>query len=62
VGHYAAGAVFITGQHPRRIFGVPAAEIDACVVRLTRAGTLAETAVAGWPGRWLVAPGARPDA
>ena len=56
VGHYAASAVFTTRPRLRRIFGVPAAEIDACVARLTRAGTLAETAVAGWPGHWLVAP------
>src|SRR5262245_8427378 len=56
VGHYVAGAVFTTRQYLRRIFGVPAAEMDACIARLTRAGTLADTMVAGWPGRWLVAP------
>ena len=62
VSHYAAGAVFTTRQRLRRILGVSAAEIDACVARLARAGTLAETPVAGWPGRWLLARHARADA
>jgi hypothetical protein len=54
VAHYTAGAVFTTSQRLRRIFGVSAAEIDGSVERLVRTGTLAETPVAGWPGRWLV--------
>ena len=54
VAGYVAGAVFTTPQRLRRIFGVPASEIDACVARLVRAGTLTDTPVVGWPGRWLV--------
>jgi len=55
VTHYATGAAFTTPQRLRRILGVPAAEMDACVARLVRAGALADTPVTGWPGRWLVA-------
>lgn len=62
VSHYSAGAVFTTRQRLRRILGVSAAEIDACVARLARAGTLTETPVAGWPGHWLLACHARADA
>jgi len=57
VAHYAAGAAFTTRERLRRICGVPAAEIDACVARLVGAGSLADTPVTGWPGRWLVATG-----
>ena len=38
----------------RRVFGVPAAEVAASVARLTRAGTLRDAVVDGWPGRWLL--------
>jgi hypothetical protein len=55
VARYTAGAVFTTPGRLRRVLGVPAAEVDAAVARLTRAGTLREGPVAGWPGRWLVA-------
>jgi hypothetical protein len=54
VAGYVAGAVFTTPPRLRRIFSVPAVEIDACVARLVRAETLADTPVVGWPGRWLV--------
>ena len=54
VAGYVAGAVFTTPQRLRRIFGVPVSEIDACVARLVCAGTLTDTPVVGWPGRWLV--------
>ena len=67
VARYIAGAVFTTRARLGRLLGVPAAEIASCVARLMRAGTLRETAVAGWPGRWLVhrgpavaRPGRRP--
>jgi Winged helix DNA-binding domain len=54
ITRYAAGAVFTTAGRLRRLFGVPAAEVDASVTRLIRAGAVVETAVPGWPGRWLV--------
>jgi hypothetical protein len=54
VAGYVAGAVFTTSQRLRRIFGVATAEIDACVARLVRVGTLTDTPVVGWTGRWLV--------
>jgi hypothetical protein len=54
LARYMAGAVFTTPARLRRLFGVPAAELEAAVARLGRTGALVETAVAGWPGRWLV--------
>lgn len=51
---YVAGAVYTTPVRLRRLFGVPAAELDASIVRLVRAGTLRDAAISGWPGRWLV--------
>jgi hypothetical protein len=54
IARYSAGAVFTTPARLRRLLGVPAAEIAASVARLTRDGTIFETTVAGWPGRWLV--------
>ena len=54
VARYTAGAMFTTEQRLRRIFGVPAAEIEGSVARLVRAGTLADMSIVGWPGRWLV--------
>ena len=54
IDRYAAGAVFTTPARLRRLFGVGAAELDASIARLSRAGTLQEVAVSGWPGRWLV--------
>jgi hypothetical protein len=62
VARYAAGAAFTTSQRLRRIFGVPLAEVEASAARLARAGTLADTSVAGWPGRWLVHREAGSDA
>ena len=54
IARYAAGAVYTTPVRLRRVFGVPAAEVAASVARLTRAGTLRDAAVPGWPGRWLL--------
>jgi hypothetical protein len=54
IARYAAGAVYTTPGRLRRVFGVPAAEVTASVARLTRAGTLRDAAVPGWPGRWLL--------
>jgi hypothetical protein len=54
IGRYVAGAAYTTPARLRRIFAVPAAEVEASVARLVRAGALREVAVDGWPGRWLV--------
>jgi hypothetical protein len=54
VARYAAGAVFTTEPRLRRIFGVSSTEIAASTARLIRAGTLVDTSVVGWHGRWLV--------
>jgi hypothetical protein len=54
VARYAAGAVFTSVARLRRLFGVPATEVEASVTRLLRAQALREMAVPGWPGLWLV--------
>jgi hypothetical protein len=54
IARYAAGAAFTSAARLRRLFGLPAAEVDASVGRLLRLHTLHDVAVAGWPGRWLV--------
>jgi len=46
--------VFTTSRGVARLFGVPVAEVAGCVARLIRRGVVVETAVEGWPGRWLV--------
>ncbi len=51
---YTAGAVFTTRPRLRRLFGVPAAELNASLARLTGSGALHEVTVTGWPGHWLV--------
>jgi hypothetical protein len=56
IARYAAGAAFTTASRLRRLFGVPAAELDASVARLVQRRALEDVVVAGWPGRWLVAP------
>jgi hypothetical protein len=55
IARYVTGAVFASPRRLARLLGVSAAEMDAAVTRLTRAGTLRETPIVGWPGRWLVA-------
>jgi hypothetical protein len=54
IARYNAGAVFTTPARLGRLLGAPAAEIAASIARLIRDGTIVETTVAGWPGRWLV--------
>jgi winged helix DNA-binding protein len=54
IERYVRGAVFTTRARLRRLFGVPAGEIEASVARLARARVLRDLAVAGWPGTWLV--------
>jgi hypothetical protein len=55
IGRYAAAAVFTRERSLQRLFGLPAAEIARAVGALVDRGGLTERAVAGWPGRWLVA-------
>jgi winged helix DNA-binding protein len=55
---YLDAAVFSTSRGLARLFGLPAADVAACATRLIRRGVVVETAVAGWPGDWLVAAAA----
>ena len=55
VARYLETAVFANMRGVARLFGVPLAEIVDSVRRLTRRGVVIETAVAGWPGLWLLA-------
>ena len=54
IDRYVAGAVYTTPARLRRLFALPATEVDASVARLLRVRALREVTVAGWPGRWLV--------
>jgi hypothetical protein len=54
IARYTAGAVFTSVGRLRRLFGVPAAEVEASVGRLLGRQTLRDVVVTGWPGRWLV--------
>jgi hypothetical protein len=54
IARYVAGALYTTPLRLRRLFSVPAAELEASIVRLGRAGVLRDVAVSGWPGTWLV--------
>jgi hypothetical protein len=54
IDRYTAGAVYTTAARLRRLLGIPAAELQASIARLTRAAVLSDVTVAGWPGRWLV--------
>jgi len=54
VARYAEGAIYTSRAHLRRLFGLPADELEASIARLVRAGTLHDVAVGDWPGRWLV--------
>jgi hypothetical protein len=58
IERYARGAVFTRERTLARLFGLPRDEVAAAVARLRRAGTLVETGVTGWSGRWLVHTGA----
>jgi hypothetical protein len=54
IARYTAGAVFTTPARLARLFGVPAAEVDASVARLLRRQVLDQRRVTGWPGHWLL--------
>jgi hypothetical protein len=56
IGRYAGAAVFTRERLLQRLFGLPAGEIARAVRGLVARGGLTECEVAGWPGRWLVAP------
>ena len=58
VTRYLDTAVFSTSRGLARLFGLPSADVAGCVTRLIRRGAVVETAVAGWPGDWLVAAAA----
>jgi Winged helix DNA-binding domain len=52
---YLDGARYSTPRRLARLFSVPAAEVEAALGRLARAGAVrADETVAGWPGRWVV--------
>ena len=51
---YVRSAVFTRPRVVERLFGLTAAETGGVVTNLQRRGLLKETAVSGWPGRWLV--------
>jgi hypothetical protein len=54
VARYVGAAIFTREQLLQRLFACPAADVARAVRRLVHLGTLAECAVAGWSGRWLV--------
>jgi hypothetical protein len=59
IARYMGAAVFARELTLRRLLGLPAAEIGRAIRALVARGALTETEVAGWPGRWLIAPAAR---
>ena len=54
VERYVRAAIFTRPAVLRRLFGLNADEIALTMTALARRGVVVETAVAGWPGRWLV--------
>jgi hypothetical protein len=55
VARTLAAAVYTTAPRLARLLGVRRAELDPVLARMARAGALlADQAVEGWPGRWLV--------
>jgi hypothetical protein len=58
VARHVEAAVFTTAKAVARLFALPAADVTATAARLARREALVETAVEGWPGRWLVATSA----
>ncbi len=55
IDRYLRGAVFSDERRLARLFGLAPAEVARAVRRLAAAGALvADCAVEGWPGRWLV--------
>jgi hypothetical protein len=55
LARYVGGAAYASPARLARLLGVPAADVTAAIARLTRAGKLLHTPIAGWPGTWLVA-------
>ena len=58
IARYLGAAVFTREGALGRLFGLPATEIARAIRALVARGALTETEIAGWPGRWLVAPAA----
>jgi hypothetical protein len=54
LSRYLRGSVFARESGLARLFGLRRDEVRAAVERLARAGVLADRAIQGWPGRWLV--------
>jgi hypothetical protein len=54
VERHARSAVFTRPGILRRLFALTDTEVAATVRALVSRGTLVETTVGGWPGRWLV--------
>jgi hypothetical protein len=54
VERYARAAVFTRPATLRRLFGLDEPEVTSAVASLVERGTLIDTPVQGWPGRWLV--------
>ncbi|MBI1734621.1 MAG: winged helix DNA-binding domain-containing protein [Candidatus Rokubacteria bacterium] len=55
VARYVAAAVYTGERLLARLFAVRRAEVAASVARLAkRGGLVADVAVEGWPGRWIV--------
>ena len=59
VERYARAAVFTRPAVLRRMFGLSDAEVSDAIANLAARGTLVDTLVQGWPGRWLVHQAAR---
>ena len=58
IARYLGAAVFARERTLGRLLGLPAGEIARAIRALVARGALTETEIAGWPGRWLVAPAA----
>src|SRR5712692_326898 len=56
IARYLDGAVFTRERTLKRLFGLPAADIERAVRALVVRGALIEREVKGWAGRWLVVP------
>jgi hypothetical protein len=54
IERYARAAVFTRPGGLRRLFGLTTEEVAAATRTLSGRGALVDTAVSGWPGRWLV--------
>lgn len=55
ITRYLAGAVYSSPALIARLFGLGRAEVEAALIRLTRAGRVSPPfEVPGWPGRWVM--------